>query len=103
MSGQRQAEPISEERLTGGLSWIYAVGYAGSLLLVTIGIFLSLFSGAGLSTVAVAGVVVLLATPAAAAVWVGIRAAAGRDWRLALVVLGIVLILGATAIIQFTR
>jgi hypothetical protein len=70
---------------------------------VAIGLRLSLFSGAGLSTVAVAGVVLLLATPAAAALWVGLRAVAGRDWRLALVVLGIVLVLGATAIIQFTR
>ena len=102
MSRAGPRAPVPEARLSRDLSHVYRYGYRGALILVVVGVLLPYFTPGRLGTVAVAGVLVLLATPVAAAVWVGVVAMRYRDWRLVFIVAGVLLIPAASFLILFS-
>jgi hypothetical protein len=89
-----------EELLSNHLARVYKYGYWISLLLIALGVLLSYIVSDTLGVAAVAGVVVLLATPLVAAIWVGVTALTERDWRLVLIVAGILSLLAVSVLLQ---
>ena len=80
---------VPEETLRRGLGVVFPAGFGVSLLLIAAGVLLPLAGLPLLEKAAPAGVVTLLATPAAALLWVGGYALRHRDGRLAFTAAGI--------------
>jgi len=95
--------PISESRLTSGLSVVYRLGYVGALLLMLIGLLFPLIGWRTALTASKAGVIVLLSTPVVSALWVGYRALRERDRPLTVIVLGIILLLGLACLLSMLQ
>lgn len=93
---------VKARELSEILAVVYRVGYSAALILLGIGVLLPLVGLESLGIAAYAGIAVLLATPVAAALAVGVMGGRGRDSHLVLVVVGIFLLLVAAAWIQMS-
>jgi len=101
--GGRRAVRATEERLRRDLALLYRIGYRGCLFLVAFGVLAAVLGSATLGSAAVAGILVLLATPVVGALWVGYRALRERDAGLVWIVSGIVLMLLVSTLLQLYR
>ena len=92
--------PVEGRTLRDLLAVVYRLGYRSTLILAGLGVVLPLFGLEDFRIAAYAGLGVLLATPLIAALTVGVVGAVRRDRHLVLTVMGIFLLLAATALLQ---
>ncbi len=102
MNAVERGSRVPDKTLTRHLSAVFQSGYWICLVLVALGVVLPYVASERLGVLAIAGIMVLLATPAVAALWVGVVALIRRDWRLVFVATGIILLLAAWVLLQLT-